>query len=167
VQTGTKSANIFSDRIFHDGKVYPIDAHTGAQVTLDGMTQITQRPTLTRMALLSPLPGTALIPGLALQKKKQNDLRVATFIAASTKWSFTIAINPNDIATPRRIAEQINKIAQSIELAQRNSPDVTKSVGISKVEELHELQKLMQDGVISQQEFASLKKEIIQRTAAN
>ncbi len=163
VQIGSKSATIFSDRIFHDSRVYPIDAHTAAQVTLDGITQITQRPTLTRMALLSPLPGTALIPGLALQKKKQNDLRVATFIAASTSWSFTIAVNPNDIATPRRIAEQINRIAQSMESTQQTSLTSTNTVGHSKVDELHRLQKLFQDGVISQKEFDTLKHEIINR----
>jgi len=36
-------------------------------VYLDGQTQVVQRPTLTRMALLSPLPGSAIIAGMALQ----------------------------------------------------------------------------------------------------
>jgi len=168
VQTGGASAKIYSDRILHGGQAHAIDAFTGAQVTLDGITQITQRPTLTRMAILSPLPGTALIPGLALQKKTKNDMRTATFIAASADWSLTITVSPDNMSGPRRIAEQINKIAQSMELALtvNNTPIHVAPAPLeatSKIEELQGLRALFQDGVINQAEFDQLKKEIVTR----
>ena len=53
---------------------YLVDEFVEAQVYQDGEIQITQRPTLTRMAAGAILPGSALIPGLAFQKKKKNDL---------------------------------------------------------------------------------------------
>jgi hypothetical protein len=165
VTTGGKSATVYSDRIFHGDTVYVIDETTGAQVTLDGQVQITQRPTLTRMAILSPLPGTALIPGLALQKKRQNDLRTASFIAASSKWSFTIPIDPNDINKPREIAERINSIAGEMERRVTAQPvhNVTQVTPASKVSELSELKQLLDSGVISEAEADKLKQEILNR----
>lgn len=165
VSTGGKSASVYSDRIFHGNNVYVIDGTTGAQVTLDGQIQITQRPTLTRMALLSPLPGTALIPGLALQKKRQNDTRTASFIAASSQWSFTIPIDPNDISRPREIAERINSIAAAMEKSGAFTPQLAgDSVGpVSKVGELRELKELLDSGIISEEEAERLKHEILNR----
>jgi len=169
VQRDGSSAKIYSDRIIHGARVHPIDAFTGAQVTLGGITQITQRPTLTRVAILSPLSGTALIPGLAPQKKTSNDMRVATFIAASTDWSFTITISPDNMNGPRRIAEQINRVAQSMESGltriQPKSPVAIPEPQqvTSKIEEIKELHALLQLDVITQQEFDALKNEIITR----
>src|SRR5690606_6054895 len=70
---------IFEDWIVQGSVARPIDPYTQAQVYVDGQTQITTRPTLTRMALLSPLPGSALGAGLATAKKSVSDLRVAEF----------------------------------------------------------------------------------------
>lgn len=165
VTAGGKSATVYSDRIFHGDMVYVIDETTGAQVTLDGQIQITQRPTLTRMALLSPLPGTALIPGLALQKKRQNDLRTASFIVASSKWSFTIPIDPNNITKPREIAERINSVAAVMERSITSPPIQNLSQGVagSKVSELSELKQLIDSGMISEAEAEILKQEILKR----
>lgn len=170
VRTGGKSATIYSDRIFHGDKVYVIDSSTGAQVVLDGVAQITQRPTLTRMALLSPLPGTALIPGLALQKKKTNDMRTASFIVASSGWSFTVPISPDEITQPREIAERINRIAAAME--QMGSPAAPVPVAASApapaptsssstLQELKDLQGLLDNGLITPEEAQLLKARII------
>ena len=168
VRTGGKSATIYSDRIFHGDKVYVIDSSTGAQVVLDGVAQITQRPTLTRMALLSPLPGTALIPGLALQKKKTNDMRTASFIVASNQWSFTVPISPDDITRPREIAERINRIAANMEqrgseVAPEPKPASTPAPATSNsvLQELKELQGLVDNGLITLEEAQVLKTQII------
>ena len=174
VRTGGKSATIYSDRIFHGDTVYVIDSSTGAQVTLDGVAQITQRPTLTRMALLSPLPGTALIPGLALQKKKTNDMRSASFIVASSQWSFTIPISPDEITKPREIAERINRIAANLErletpqqhtLVTHTPPTPTPPTQPSVIQELKELQGLIESGVITPEEAQVLKNKIIGTTS--
>jgi hypothetical protein len=163
VKTGGKTAVIYSDRIFHGHQVYEIDSTTGAQVTIDGIAQITQRPTLTRMALLSPLPGTALIPGLALQKKKTNDLRIASFIVASSKWSFTIPISPDEISKPREIAERINRIAAHLESLRSDLHDqesVQTQMSNPILQELKDLQQLIESGLISAEEAQSLKNQI-------
>jgi hypothetical protein len=165
VTTGGKSATVYNDRVFHGDTVYVIDESTGAQVTLDGQIQITQRPTLTRMAILSPLPGTALIPGLALQKKRQNDSRTAFFIMASSKWSFTIPIDPNNVNKPREIAERINSIAGAMERKEESSPfpPVTQVAQTSRVSELSELKQLLDSGIITEAEAEKLKQEILNR----
>ena len=162
VTTGGKSARVYSDRIFHGENVYIVDQHTGAQVILDGVTQITQRPTLTRMALLSPLPGTALIPGLAFQKKKENDMRTASFIVASAQWSFTIPIDPNMISGPREIAERINRIAAALE-----TPGIDLSArgitSVSEIEELKEIRNLLEAGVVNSDEAEHLKLKVLNK----
>lgn len=165
VTTGGKSAAVYSDRIFHGDSVFIIDESTGAQVVLDGQIQITQRATLTRMAILSPLPGTALIPGLALPKKRMNDLRTAAFIVASSKSSFTIPIDPDSITKPREIAERINSIAASMERSITSSgiPVYAQAVVRTKTNELIELKQLLDSGMVSEEEAEKLKQEIINR----
>lgn len=163
VKTGS-SITVFSDRLFHENRVYVIDEFTNAQVYLDGVEQITQRPTLTRMALLSPLPGTALIPGLALQKKKKNDMRHADFLVGGREWSITTPVNPDSLHEPRRIAQMINSNAdylarsferslESAEASPEQPPDV-----IGQLERLHNLRT---QGVLTEAEFEQMKSTIL------
>lgn len=165
VSTGV-SITVFSDRIFHGKNVYAVDEFTNAQVYLDGVEQITQRPTLTRMALLSPLPGTALIPGLALQKKKKNDLRHAEFLVGGLEWSINTPINPDNLQEPRRIAQMINSnadaITRSIErtLATPEMPPAPSDDVIGQLERLHALRT---QGVLSEAEFEQMKAAILSR----
>jgi hypothetical protein len=49
------------------------------------------------MAAGSILPGTALIPGLAFQKKKKNDLRETVFTVSGVDWSLSVEISPKSI----------------------------------------------------------------------
>jgi hypothetical protein len=165
VRPGGAEAIIRTDRILHGSDTYPITADTGAQVILDGEILITQRPTLTRMALLSPLPGTALIPGLALQKRTKRDQRTAEFIAASATWSFSIPIDPDDVSHPRQIAERINRIATAKETSALTSQTTPGS--LDTVAALHGIKQLHDDGFIDAAEAELLKHEILQREGSN
>lgn len=168
VQTGAEIV-VFSDRIFHKSHVYPLDEFTSAQVYLDGVEQITQRPTLTRMALLSPLPGSALIPGLALQKKKKNDMRHAEFLVGGPNWSVSTPVNPDALQEPRRIAQMINssadaraRSAQVVVTPPAESPSPIETSGSSTViDQLEKLGSLRSQGLISDEEFEQLKAALL------
>jgi len=161
---------VLSDRLFQGEQVYVIDEFTNAQVYLDGVEQITQRPTLTRMALLSPLPGTALIPGLALQKKKKNDLRHAEFLVGGRDWSISTPINPDSLQEPRRIAQMINSNADAIarklerELMSQTPETAAKTDVISQLERLSALRE---QGVLSDAEFDQMKSAILNQEGSS
>ena len=171
VRTG-KTITVYSDRLFHGDDAYVIDAHTNAQVFLDGLEQITQRPTLTRMALLAPLPGSALIPGLALQKKKKNDMRHAEFVVASTDWAVSTPVNPDAISEPRRIAQMINCAADaraaSPSPSPMTSPMTTPTVPMPAapaahdlVGQLERLSALRAQGALTEAEFDEMKARLL------
>ena len=154
---------IWSKRIRCGNQEYLIDEFVEAQVYQDGEIQITQRPTLTRMAAGSILPGTALIPGLAFQKKKKNDLRETVFTVSGVNWSLSVEISPNQLTTARSIATQINQVAKKIsKTTPMNAPEVSAPTAGSKVDQLTKLESLRASGVISEDEFALLKSQILQ-----
>src|SRR2546426_438490 len=74
-----------------------------ARVETSGNVFITQRPTLTRMALGAALPGTALIPGLAFQKKKKHDHRQLYLIVEHPEWSIVESLDPRHETAARTI----------------------------------------------------------------
>jgi hypothetical protein len=154
---------IWSKRIRCGNQEYVIDEFVEAQVYQDGDIQITQRPTLTRMAAGSILPGTALIPGLAFQKKKKNDLRETVFTVSGIDWSLSVEISPNQLTTARSIATQINQAAKKIS---KTTPLIATEVSAptagSKVDQLTKLESLRASGAISEDEFALLKSQILQ-----
>lgn len=163
VSTGS-SITVFSDRLFHGKSVYIIDAFTQAQVFLDGAEQITQRPTLTRMVLFSPLPGTALIPGLALQKKKKNDMRHAEFVVGSQEWSINTPVNPDALQEPRRIAQMINSTADALAQSMARSDSgypVNEQGETDLLSQLERLGNLRNQGLLSESEFEIMKSAIL------
>ena len=153
---------VWSKRIRCGNQEYLIDEFVDAQVYQDGDIQITQRPTLTRMAAGSILPGSALIPGLAFQKKKKNDMRETVFIVSGINWNLSVGINPNHLTTARSIATQINQAAKKISRSASTIPTEasTPSAG-SVVDQLTKLESLRSSGAISEDEFAQLKSQIL------
>lgn len=154
------SIDIWSDRIVAGNHVVAVDEFTSASVFVDGVDQITQRPTLTRMALLSPLPGSALIAGLALQKKTRNDLRDARFTVSSADWQFSCGISPSAIQFAKSAAERVNAIAARLERDSSRSYKRADSPN-SLAEEISKLGELLQQGVLTQDEFDGLKAKLI------
>lgn len=161
-----KPIHIRTDRIVCDGEVGVLDAYTSASVFVDGTDQITQRPTLSRMALLAPLPGSALIPGLALQKKQINDFRDITFSVSGNGWHYAATISPAGLQAARLIAEKVNSLARSFSpTPSPNSPErqnLTNSPVRSSqddlISKLEKLKALSDSGAITTEEFEMLKK---------
>lgn len=164
---GGGSITVYSDRIFRGDEVRVLDEFTTAQVYLDGVEQITQRPTLTRMALLSPLPGSALIPGLALQKKRKHDMRHAEFLVGARDWSYGVPVSPDALETPRRIAQMINSSAEARAAATTSSCGDLARPELEAPEDLlcrlERLVRLFDQGAITAEEFAHLKSVLIER----
>lgn len=157
-----KSLEVRSDRIIAGDMVRLVDEYVSAQVYQDGHTQVIQRPTLTRMALLSPLPGSAIIAGMALQKKTTVDTRVAEFQVGSIGWQIRLTIAPSDVNGVRSIAEQLNRVAASLEkqqVATRSTADT--SVAGDALTQLERLDYLLGRGVIDQDEAERLRSAIL------
>lgn len=151
-----KIISVWTDRIICGDEVRPIDESTTANVFLDGSEQVVQRPTLTRMLLLSPLPGTALAPGMALQKKSKVDTREVTFSVASAGWQFNCRTTPDLLSESKAIAQRINAIASSLETSSALSPAAKDKVG-----QIRELKELLDNGALTVDEFNNLKTKIL------
>ncbi|WP_277959294.1 hypothetical protein [Frigoribacterium faeni] len=168
VASGEKRLIVRSDRVVTPNGGYPIDAYTSAQVYLDGQELITQRPTLTRMALLSPLPGSAIIPGMALQKKEKHDTRQGEFQVGGRGWAVRVMVHPDKLSVPRQMAEQINRHASaaadalpSAQLAEPALKEVSASTGTDVLSQLERLHSLIASGAITQDEATALKRTIL------
>jgi hypothetical protein len=153
---------VWSKRIRCVNQEYLLDEFVEAQVYLDGEVQITQRPTLTRMAFGSVLPGSALIPGLAFQKKQKNDLRETVFTVAGANWNLSVEISPNQVNNARSIATQINLAAKKISKSSTHSTiESNAQSSASAVDQLTKLEALRTAGTISEEEFLLLKSQIL------
>jgi hypothetical protein len=152
-----QTISVFTDRVICGEQVRPIDKFTTASVFLDGQEQVIQRPTLTRMALLSPLPGIALMPGLALQKKSKIDSREVTFSIASAEWQFTCRTQPTGFSSAKAIAERVNAIAAKLEGEVQPSKTST-----SALDELQKLKTLLDSGAVNQAEYDSIKSKLLE-----
>jgi hypothetical protein len=149
--------SIRTDRVICGERVHAIDEHTSASVFVDGLDEITQRPTLTRMLAFSPLPGSAILPGLALQKKTRNDLREVTFSISSADWQLTVRLSPNGIQAAKSIAERVNSIASRLERA-ASSFSTQPQTSIS---DLTKIASMLESGLISRDEFEIMKLRIL------
>ena len=70
------------------------------------------RPTLTRMAVGAVLPGSALIPGFALQKKEITDSRELFFVLEHPDWLETVQIAPEYEGEMKKVAAGVNQAAR-------------------------------------------------------
>lgn len=157
---------IYENQIFGPVSAMDLDENTVAEVMLEGQKVVTARPTLTRMAALSFLPGTALIPGLALQKKTVKDDRQLIIVVANAKSNISFELAVDQLAPAKAMANQINAIAESKHRA--NQSGLREVVAIqpaapeaSIVQQIKDLKQLLEDGAISPAEFETLKAKVI------
>ena len=168
------SLQVFSDRLIHNDNCYALDADVRASVEVDGQVLQSTRPTMTRMALGSVLPGSALTVGLAAPKTVTNDTRKANFIVVHPKWRIVEHLDPNQAAATRGIAAQINAIAGSLSRqtfhsagpsASRETPVVVAapaSVGISdQLDQLHRVAEMMASGALTEVQAERLRRRIL------
>lgn len=164
VSNGQK-INVYSKMIECAGAYYDIDKYVTADVISDGQIQVSRRPTLTRMGALAFLPGTALIPGMALAKKTTHDTREVVVSIAHPNWNLTVNIRPMALGPAKTLAMRINAIADSMKeeavqispMEQMKHSDAT----MSTVDQLKEIKNLLDSGFISESEAADLKNKIL------
>jgi hypothetical protein len=149
---------IMSDRIFQGETVYIFDDRVSARVEVDGQAMTTTRPTLTRMALGSVLPGSALLVGLAVPKEKAHDWRMASFILTHPEWSLVEPIDPDAAHEVVGLAGQINALVDQRRVAEPNLRPGDGSVA----DELAKLAALRDGGVLTDEEFAAAKSRLLE-----
>jgi len=86
---------LMSDRVLQGGTVRIMDERVSASVEVGGQVLQSSRPTLTRMAMGSVLPGSALLVGLAVPKTATKDMRTASFILVHPEWRIVEPMDPD------------------------------------------------------------------------
>lgn len=157
-----KKINVYAKMIECAGSYYEIDKFVTADVISDGQIQVSRRPTLTRMGALAFLPGTALIPGMALAKKTTHDNREVVVSIAHPNWSLNVKIRPAELGPAKTLAMRINTIADSLkEVSSDFKIDKNDKNTTSTVEQLKEVKQLLESGFISENEASELKNKIL------
>lgn len=150
---------IMSDRVLQNGTVCPMDHLVEASVEVGGQVLQSTRPTMTRMAVGSVLPGSALLVGLAAPKTKTTDMRTASFILVHPKWRLVEPIDPDGAHEVSGIAAQINAAAaQGRASTQQPQPQGSPS---SIADELTKLATLRDSGILTNEEFAVAKARLL------
>ncbi|MCR1781217.1 SHOCT domain-containing protein [Nocardioides carbamazepini] len=149
---------IMSDRVTQGEKVQAMDARVTASVEVGGTIVQSTRPTLTRMAMGSVLPGSALLVGLAVPKTKTRDLRTASFILAHPEWRLIELIDPDGAHEVSGVAAQVNANA-TLQRDQAAVPPQQQPT--SMADELQKLASLRDAGVLTDVEFAAAKARLI------
>lgn len=157
--------DFYADRIVAgDGSVIAMHPSTRATVETSGSLSVTQRPTLTRMAAGSILPGSALIPGFALQKKSVHDSRKLYFVLEHPTGSALIEVMPQFETSARQLALEINQAAKSAAGRDRSRrEDAGATRGSEHLASLEQLSSLRDAGVLTEHEFEEAKRKILDR----
>ncbi|MCJ0899139.1 SHOCT domain-containing protein [Rhodococcus sp. ARC_M13] len=156
----TKDLLVMNDRIVVGGVCRVMDGDVRASVEVDGQIMKSTRPTMTRMAIGSILPGSALLVGLATAKTKTTDTRRAHFIVVHPKWRITETITSDSAMEANGIASQINAIAEHLQRRETTSPSNT-STTPSLSGEMIKLAELHRAGVLSDNEFTAAKARLL------
>jgi hypothetical protein len=163
--------HLLSDRILWTEQnqlfVKPVDAYVRASMQTAGA--ISKRPTLTRMAIGSMLPGTALIPGLAFQKK--TDSRELYFVIEHPEWSKIVQLQPDAHGAARQLVVSVNQASARVafesqkrreeEAASPSAPPAPPA--LDYLDELKRLGELRDAGVLTEAEFTEQKARILRR----
>lgn len=152
---------VFKKVVLQAHNLHLIDADVSAEVTSNGGVQVTHRPTMTRMAAGAILPGTALIPGLAFQKKKSIDSRSTYFVCAHPEWMLDVNVDPDASGEALKAAKYINKQAEAL-AAMRPTPTGNQAANsASPADQIREMKALLDEGVITQEDFDKFKAGLI------
>lgn len=148
---------IYSDRLLIGQTCRVMDASVSVAIEVDGQLVVSHRPTMTRMAAGAALPGSALLVGLATQKRIVNDGRSAQLVVAHPEWVVAIQVKPEAVPDLRPIAARVNSIADSMS---NGAQPVASSE--SKLDQLERLNELLKSGAISEVQAANLREEILE-----
>lgn len=170
---GTVAADliVMSDRCVQKDRTYILDADVRASVEVDGQILKSSRPTLTRMAFGSVLPGSALLVGLALPKTTTEDKRRARFVLAHPQWRVEERLDPDHAHLVVGIAAQVNAVAEGLKRQQTVSfvaaarevppaaPASASAHGLA--EEMTKLASLRDAGILTEEEFTAAKARLL------
>jgi hypothetical protein len=151
-----KDRIVFTDQQAEHCKL--LDEHVRASLETAGQLRESRRPTLTRMAIGSALPGSALVPGLALQKKEVHDTRELYFTLEHPEWARVVELDADTIdpGVMRQIVVEVNQAAREAGL--RNQRDgKEESVAHDALDRLQKLGELRSAGVLTESEFEEQK----------
>jgi hypothetical protein len=112
------------------------------------------------MAAGSILPGTALIPGLAFQKKKTIESRTTYFAVMHPDWTLDVNVDPDDSASAIRAAKIINKRAESLKPSPEPPAAIPQPTPKSPAEQIREMKALLDEGIITQDDFDTFKASV-------
>jgi hypothetical protein len=139
--------------------VRPVDQHLIADVDMSGGVETTSRPTLTRMAATAFLPGSALLPGLALQKRTIHDSRELYLTIEHPEWAAVLPVRPEAALTVRQIAAGLNQAAAAARAAASTEP-ATGAMADS-LDRLERLAALRDRGALTNDEFDTEKRKLL------
>jgi hypothetical protein len=114
------------------------------------------------MAAGSILPGSALIPGFAFQKKKVHDTRAVYFTLQHPEGAALVELGVHAETNARRVAAEVNAAAGALR-TRTDAPGQGQNAGTSmnRIQQLKDLQELRVAGTLTEAEFERLKREIL------
>lgn len=156
-------------------EIFPLSAVTNVEVYADGqkIVNYTSRASLSSGVLGAVLPGSSLLWAMARPKvtKHVDDDREACILVSGENFELELEIAPGEKKDARFFAKQLQKqveIAKGLEAASLHGDEGTstgKEIGEATAEDstkvsLEKLAEMYTQGLISAEEFATLKKNL-------
>jgi hypothetical protein len=156
--------HFYRDRIISRDGVRVMDEHYRATVDAAGNITTAYKPTVKRMAALSVLPGSALAPGMAMQKEMTRDYRELYFLVEHPDWARVERVNPVRARYIRQLAANINAAAAAAGMStQSTDAGHGPAEPEDSLEKLKKLGELRDAGVLSEDEFSQAKQRLLRR----
>lgn len=161
-----RDLEIYTDRLIYGKDAYPLDGRISVTVEVDGQVTSSSRPTLTRMAAGSVLPGSALLPGLALQKKTTVDDRSAVLLIVHPEWNLTLRLNPDGLGPVRPVIARLEVAVRELERTEsarlgRDQSQLAAGPTGAKLDKLERIAALKASGVLSEERARAMTEEIL------
>jgi hypothetical protein len=158
---GIADMQFYRDRIISREGVRLMDEHCRATVDAAGNISTAYKPTAKRMAAFSILPGSALAPGMAMQKRVTHDYRELYFMVEHPEWARVEKVHSGRAKQIRQLAAEINSAAQAIAMRDQEVHAEAAPRGDDPLDKLKKLAGLRDAGALSDQEFADAKRRIL------
>jgi hypothetical protein len=134
-------------------QAFVMDESVNASVETAGTITTSRRPTLSRMAVGSILPGSALIPGFALAKKETWDYREMYFVLEHPEGGAVIKVDPQYGHEVRQVALAVNAAADKLRRKRAPASAPGGAAVASTAEVLTQLADLRDRGALTDEEF--------------
>ena len=140
---------VLSDRVFNNGNCFRKSPSTNATIFVDGADQFVNTKSGTAGVGLG-LGSLGFGLGSTSHKNKRQDMRIASLVITDSDWQVTTNFHPDQLPAVRALVERFGPPQQ-----------IAASSGASVVDQLSKLAELLDKGLLSDEEFASEKRKII------